>query len=142
MPEILQRFKNEPAVRVVVLKGAGDKAFVSGADISQFEGSRSSPETNTQYDRISEATGKALAECGKPTIAMIRGWCIGGGLAIAVGCDLRIATEGSKFGMPAARLGVGYGAPGVKKLLDLVGPSFLLPRRSSSPPATSAQPKR
>ncbi len=124
IPEILHRFENDPAVRVIVLKGAGDKAFVSGADISQFEKSRSNPEANVHYERISEAASKALADCGKPTIAMIRGYCIGGGLAIAIGCDLRIAAEGSKFGVPASRLGVGYGASGVKKAVDLVGPAF------------------
>jgi enoyl-CoA hydratase len=97
---------------------------VSGADISQFETARSSEEGNNHYDRISELAGKALAECGKPTIAMIRGYCIGGGLAIAIGCDIRIATDDSKFGIPASRLGLGYGAPGVKKLMGLVGPSF------------------
>jgi enoyl-CoA hydratase len=123
MPEILHRFENDPTIRVIVLKGAGDRAFVSGADISQFEKARSSEEANAHYDRISELAGKALAECGKPTIAMIRGFCIGGGLAIAIGCDIRIATEDSKFGIPAARLGLGYGAPGVKKLVGLVGPS-------------------
>jgi enoyl-CoA hydratase len=124
MPEILQRFENDPAVRVIVLKGAGDKAFVSGADISQFEKARSSEADNAHYDRISDLAGKALADCGKPTIAMIRGFCIGGGLGIAIGCDVRIASDDSKFGIPAARLGVGYGAPGVKKLVGLVGPSF------------------
>jgi len=124
MPEILHRFEDDPSVRVIVLKGAGGKSFVSGADISQFEKARSSTEGNAHYDRMSERANRALAECGKPTIAMIRGWCIGGGLAIAVGCDLRIATEDSKFGIPAARLGVGYGAAGVKKLMDLVGPSY------------------
>jgi enoyl-CoA hydratase/carnithine racemase len=124
MPEILHRFESEPSVRVIVLKGAGDKAFVSGADISQFETARSSEEANNHYDRISELAGKALAECGKPTIAMVRGFCIGGGLAIAIGCDIRIATDDSKFGIPASRLGLGYGAPGVKKLMGLVGPSF------------------
>ncbi len=124
MPEILHRFESDPAVRVIVLKGAGDKAFVSGADISQFETSRATAEANVRYDRISDLAGKALAECGKPTIAMIRGYCIGGGLGIAIGCDLRIASEGSRFGIPAARLGVGYGASGVKKLMDVVGPSF------------------
>ena len=124
MPEILHRFESDPAVRVIVLKGAGDKAFVSGADISQFEKARSSEESNAHYDHISELASKALAECGKPTIAMIRGFCIGGGLAIAIGCDIRIATTDSKFGIPAARLGLGYGAPGVKKLVGLVGPAF------------------
>lgn len=123
MPEILARFESDPAVRVIVLKGAGDVAFVSGADISQFEKTRSNPEVNAHYDATLERATQALAECSKPTIAMIRGWCIGGGMAIAVSCDLRIATEGSKFGIPAARLGLGYGAPGVRKLMDLVGPS-------------------
>ena len=67
----------------------------------------------------------ALAECGKPLIAMIRGFCIGGGLAIAIGCDIRIASADSKFGIPAARLGVGYGAPGVRKLVNLVRSIFV-----------------
>jgi len=124
MPDILHRFEDDPAIRVIVLKGAGERAFVSGADISQFESARSSAAANAEYDRVSEAAEKALITCGKPTIAMIRGWCIGGGLAIAIGCDLRIATGESKFGIPAARLGLGYGASGVKKLMDVVGPSF------------------
>jgi enoyl-CoA hydratase len=121
---ILDQFEHDPAVRVIVLKGAGDRAFVSGADISQFEHSRATAAANADYDRISELASVALAACGKPTIAMIRGFCIGGGLAIAIGCDIRIATTDSKFGIPAARLGVGYGAPGVKKLMGLVGPSY------------------
>jgi enoyl-CoA hydratase len=124
IPEILQRFEADPAVRVVVLRGAGDKAFVSGADISQFEKARSSEDGNAHYDRITECADKALAGCGKPTVAMIGGYCIGGGLGIAVGCDMRIASGDSKFGIPAARLGVGYGAAGVKKLMDLVGPAY------------------
>lgn len=124
MPSILHRFESDPAVRVIVLKGAGDKAFVSGADISQFETARSSEEANAYYDRMSELASTALAECGKPTIAMIRGFCIGGGLAIAIGCDIRIVTDDARFGIPAARLGLGYGAPGVKKLVSLVGPSY------------------
>jgi enoyl-CoA hydratase/carnithine racemase len=124
IPEILNRFESDPTVRVIVLKGAGDKAFVSGADISQFEQARSSESANAHYDRVSEHASKALAGCGKPTIAMIRGFCIGGGLAIAIGCDIRVASDDSKFGIPAARLGLGYGAPGVKKLVDLVGPAY------------------
>ena len=124
IPEILDRFESDPAVRVIVLKGAGDQAFVSGADISQFEQNRSSPDVNDEYERVFDLAGERLMNCGKPTIAMIRGWCIGGGVAIAVCCDLRIASEGSRFGVPAARLGLGYGASGVKKLMNLVGPSF------------------
>jgi enoyl-CoA hydratase/carnithine racemase len=124
IPEILHQFEDDPAVRVIVLKGSGDLAFVSGADISQFEQARSTEAANANYDRISELASKALGECSKPTIAMIRGFCIGGGLAIAIGCDIRIATVESKFGIPAARLGVGYGAAGVQKLVSLVGPSY------------------
>jgi enoyl-CoA hydratase len=124
IPVILDRFEQDPAVRVIVLKGAGEQAFVSGADISQFEKARSSEATNAEYDRISEQAGRRLATCPKPTIAMIRGFCIGGGLAIALGCDLRIANEEARFGIPAARLGLGYGASGVKKLMEVVGPAF------------------
>lgn len=124
MPDILQQFADDPAVRVIVLKGAGDRAFVSGADISQFEKTRSSPAANAEYDRVLDAAIEALTGCGKPTIAMIRGFCIGGGLAIATACDLRIASDNARFGIPAARLGLGYGPAGVKKMVDLVGPSF------------------
>ncbi len=124
MPVILDRFEQDPAVRVIVLKGAGDQAFVSGADISQFEQARASPDSNAHYEAVSGAAGRRLTGCSKPTIAMIRGFCIGGGLAIAIGCDIRIAGEGARFGIPAARLGLGYGTSGVKQLMQLVGPSF------------------
>jgi enoyl-CoA hydratase/carnithine racemase len=124
MPVILDRFEQDPAVRVIVLKGAGEQAFVSGADISQFEKARSSPEGNAHYDTVSGEAMRRLAACGKPTLAMIHGFCIGGGLAIAIGCDIRIAGESARFGIPAARLGLGYEASGVKKLMELVGSSF------------------
>lgn len=124
IPAILDRFEQDPAIRVIVLKGAGDQAFVSGADISQFEKARSSEASNAHYESISGEASRRLIACGKPTIAMIRGYCIGGGLAIAVGCDIRIATEGARFGIPAARLGLGYAAPGVRKLMELVGASY------------------
>jgi len=124
IPAILDRFEQDPAVRVIVLKGAGDQAFVSGADISQFEKVRSSRESNALYEAVSGEDSRRLTACPTPTIAMIQGFCIGGGLAIAVGCDIRIAGEGARFGVPAARLGLGYAAPGVKKLMELVGPSF------------------
>jgi len=124
IPVILDRFEQDPAVRVIVLKGAGEQAFVSGADISQFEKARSSQESNAHYEKLSGDASRRLSACGKPTIAMIHGFCIGGGLAIAAGCDIRIADEGARFGIPAARLGLGYGAAGVKTLMELVGPSF------------------
>jgi enoyl-CoA hydratase len=124
IPTILERFESDPRVRVVVLHGAGEAAFVAGADISQFEKARSSAEGNAHYDAISDRASRRLHECSKPTIAMIHGWCIGGGVGIAVCCDLRIAADNAKFGIPAVRLGVGYGHKGVRKLMDLVGPSF------------------
>jgi enoyl-CoA hydratase len=124
MPVILDHFDRDPDIRVVVLKGAGDKAFVSGADISQFEKQRSSAESIAQYDKIAEAANVKLQEIRKPTIAMIRGFCIGGGVGVSLLCDLRIASDTARFGVPAARLGLGYRWAGVKKLVDLVGPSF------------------
>lgn len=125
MPVILDRFEQDPEVRVIVLKGAGDQAFVSGADISQFETARSSAETSALYEQAIDTANERLIGCTKPTIAMIRGFCIGGGLAIALGCDIRIAEDGAQFAIPAARLGLGYGAAGVKKLMEIVGPSFV-----------------
>jgi enoyl-CoA hydratase len=124
MPVILNHFERDPAVRVIVLRGAGDKAFISGADISQFEKQRSSAESIAQYDKIAEGALAALQEVSKPTIAMIHGFCIGGGLGVALGCDLRIAAANARFGIPAARLGLGYRWGGVKKLVDLVGPAY------------------
>jgi enoyl-CoA hydratase/carnithine racemase len=124
IPAILDHFESDPEVRVIVLKGAGDKAFVSGADISQFEQQRSSAESVAQYDKIADAAGVRLQEVRKPTIAMIHGFCIGGGLGVALQCDLRIAADNARFAIPAARLGLGYRWGGVKKLVDIVGPSF------------------
>jgi enoyl-CoA hydratase/carnithine racemase len=124
IPTILDRFESDPAVRVIILHGAGEAAFVAGADISQFEKTRSSADGNAQYDHAVDEASRRLYECSKPTIAMIHGYCIGGGVGIAVCCDLRIAADNAKFGIPAVRLGLGYGHKGVKKLMDLVGPSF------------------
>ena len=125
IPLIMDRFEADPAVRVIVLRGAGEQAFVAGADISEFEQQRSSPETVAEYDRISDVASHRIAHSPKPTIAMIQGWCIGGGVGIAVDCDLRIAAEGARFGVPATRLGLGYGPAGVKRLMDLVGPAHV-----------------
>jgi enoyl-CoA hydratase/carnithine racemase len=123
IPVILDDFEKDPAIRVVVVTGAGDKAFVSGADISEFEKARSTPEQVARYDKIGEIANARLTKCSKPTIARIRGYCIGGGLAVALTCDIRIASEGARFGVPAAKLGLGYRAAGIKVLMDLVGPS-------------------
>ena len=123
IPGLLEAFEKDPEVRVLMFAGAGDKAFVSGADISQFEDQRSSTEADDRYNVITDAAFGALAGLQKPSIAMIRGFCIGGGLAVALSCDLRIAAEDAKFGIPAARLGLGYRFDGVKRLVDIVGPA-------------------
>ena len=124
MPGILQRFADDPAIRVIALMGAGDRAFVSGADISQFETERAGAEAVAQYDAVADAATSALKTVGKPTVAVIRGWCIGGGVGIASACDLRICGDTARFGVPAGRLGLGYSMPGVKTLMDLVGPAY------------------
>ena len=120
---VLWRFQEDDAVRVVVLRGAGDRAFVSGADISEFKKLRTTVEARKRYDEAGRETGRAFGALEKPLIAMIRGYCLGGGLATALNADLRIASEDSTFGIPAGRLGVGYGFAGIKVLVDLVGPS-------------------
>src|SRR5215216_282722 len=122
--QILETFGKDDEVRVVVITGAGGKSFVSGADISKFESERSSLEAVKHYNTIVARANESIAEFPKPTIAMIRGYCIGGGLGLAVCCDLRICSDNSKFGIPAAKLGLGYSYPGVKRLSDVVGPSF------------------
>jgi enoyl-CoA hydratase len=124
IPEIIDAYERDPAVRVIVLKGAGDKAFVSGADISEFEQNRASPEAVQRYDEIGNRAQLRLESASKPLIAMIHGFCMGGGVGVALQCDLRIASESARFGIPAARLGISYRLGGVKKLIDLVGPSF------------------
>jgi len=121
--DVLEDFAADDAIRVIVLSGAGDKAFVSGADISEFEKARNTPEQVARYDKIGEVANARLNKCSKPTIARIRGYCIGGGMALSLLCDIRIASDNSKFGVPAARLGLGYRASGLKILMDLVGPS-------------------
>lgn len=124
IPGILAGFDADPAIRIVALTGAGDRAFVSGADISQFAEQRANPAQMAEYDRVSAAATQAIKQLRKPSVAIIRGYCIGGGLGVAATCDLRWATAGSKFGVPAGRLGLGYAHPGVKTLMDIVGPAY------------------
>jgi enoyl-CoA hydratase len=122
--EIVTDYAADDAIRVIVVTGAGEKAFVSGADISEFEEKRSSPETTRLYNETAGRASRALKDVNKPTIAMIRGYCVGGGVSTALACDMRIAAEGSSFAVPAAKLGLGYEFEGVRKLVDVVGPSF------------------
>lgn len=121
--DILQRFSADPAIRVVVLAGAGDKAFVSGGDISQFAANRGNAEADAAFARHTARGRQALARFDKPSIACIQGFCLGGGMAIALEADLRIAATGARLGIPAVRLGIAYGIAPLKKLVALVGPS-------------------
>jgi enoyl-CoA hydratase/carnithine racemase len=121
--EIIADFAADDEVRVVVMTGAGGKSFVSGADISQFEQQRASPEQQVEYAALSGRVEDALLGLEKPLIAMIRGYCLGGGLGIALQADIRVASDDSRFGIPAARLSIGYPYKGLKRLMDLVGPS-------------------
>jgi len=121
---ILDRFVNDEEVRVVVLTGAGGKAFVSGADVSKFESERGTLDATRHYGATVEEAYAAIQQFPKPTIAMIRGYCIGGGVGLAVCCDLRICSDNSRFAVPAAKLGLGYGYAGLRRLIDVVGPAF------------------
>lgn len=121
--DVMDDFLSDKAIRVIVLSGAGTKAFVSGGDISKFEKVRATKEDIASYTKKGERFRELLKTSAKPTIAMIRGYCLGGGLAIALNCDLRICAEESSFGIPAAKLGIGYAADRLGQLIELVGPS-------------------
>src|SRR5471030_672475 len=120
----LIELRDDADVRVVILTGAGDKAFVSGADISQFEKNRHNAEASEEYSKKSAAQRALLANYPKPTIACIRGFCLGGGMQVAMLADIRFAAENSQFGIPAAKLGIAYGYDGLRHLVSLVGPSW------------------
>jgi enoyl-CoA hydratase len=120
----LTELRDDERVRVVVLTGAGDRAFVSGADISQFEKTRHNAQASEEYSRRSAAQRALLADYPKPTIACIRGFCLGGGMLVAMLSDIRIASDTSRFGIPAAKLGIAYGYDGLRHLVSLVGPSW------------------
>ncbi len=131
LPPLLDALNADGDVRVVVVTGAGDRAFASGADISEFGAQRTNPADRAAYDRGQAALAQAWASVDKPVIAMIRGFCLGGGLVTALQADIRIAADDSQFGIPAARLGLGYGFSGVTALMTLIGPA----RREAAQPA-------
>jgi enoyl-CoA hydratase len=122
VPPLLAQAEQDDAIRLVVFSGAGEKAFVSGADISQFEDLRAAREAVKQYEVMAEDALMAIYRCAKPTLACIRGFCIGGGVNVAISCDIRIASSDSVFAIPAARLGLGYRLSALKNLVNLVGP--------------------
>ena len=120
---ILDEFLHNDAVRVVVLRGAGDKAFVSGSDISQFEKKRATPEQQQEFQKVGQQVQERFDALDKPLLAMIQGFCLGGGLGTALQADIRISSDDAQYGIPAGRLGIGYNYPGMKKVVELIGPS-------------------
>ena len=121
VPATLAALDADAAVRVVVIAGDGDKAFISGADITQFEKLRGTAEAQAEYNKAVEKAYLAPMRCSKPVIARIRGICIGGGLGFAAACDLRICADDAVFRMPAARLGLGYSPTGVRRFMNVIG---------------------
>lgn len=122
IPRLVSELDDDPKVRVLIMRGAGDVAFVSGADISEFEKQRSGPAAR-EYDERNARAFHALVAASKPLIAHIHGFCVGGGCALALAADLRFAASDAVFGIPAARLGLGYGARGLEALVAAVGPA-------------------
>jgi enoyl-CoA hydratase/carnithine racemase len=137
VPPLLAQAEADERVRLVVFSGAGEKAFVSGADISQFEDMRAAREAVARYEAMAEQALMGIYNFSKPTLACIRGYCIGGGVNVAMSCDIRIASSDAVFSIPAARLGLGYRYSAMKNLVDLVGPGvakdlFFTARRISA----------
>ncbi len=121
LPARIDELDRDPDIRVIVLAGDGDKAFVSGADVSQFGAHRSEPAAQQRYNDVVEAAYRSPARARKPVLAQIRGICFGGGLGLAAACDLRVCADDARFRMPAGRLGLGYSQAGVHRFLSLVG---------------------
>ncbi len=121
VPQTIAALDADPGVRVIVVAGDGEKAFISGADISQFEKLRGTVEAQVEYNKAVEQAYLAPVKCSKPVIARIRGVCIGGGLGFAAACDLRICSDDAVFRMPAARLGLGYSPAGVRRFMNVLG---------------------
>jgi enoyl-CoA hydratase/carnithine racemase len=124
IPGIVEDFDRNANVRSIVIRGAGTEAFAAGADISEFEANRATDESAKAYDNATQAATRSLANCSKPVIAAVRGICFGGGMALAMACDLRLASDDSRFCIPAAKLGIGYGTSGTAALVTLLGPAL------------------
>jgi enoyl-CoA hydratase len=141
-PAGMAKFDADPEVRVVILRGEGEKAFAAGADISEFDRARETSGQVSAYDSLLDEALHALQESDKPVISMIRGYCIGGGVEISLACDLRYCSDDAQFAIPAARLGLGYGLEGTKRLIETVGHAnareiFFTGRRYSAAEALS-----
>lgn len=126
LPGVIASLDADLEVRVVVLEGDGDKAFVSGSDISQFGTQRTGPEATERYNRAVEEAHLAAGMCSKPVVAKIKGICIGGGVGLAASCDVRLCSDDACFRIPAARIGIGYPTAGIARLLPLLGPQHTM----------------
>jgi enoyl-CoA hydratase len=124
LPEIVSRFDADPAVRCIVVTGAGTEAFAAGADISEFDDHRATEDGAKLYDQATHDATAAIAGCEKPVVAAVRGFCFGGGMALAMACDLRLAADDARFCIPAGKLGVGYSYDGTAALVARVGPAI------------------
>jgi enoyl-CoA hydratase/carnithine racemase len=121
IPQAMERFDADPEVRCVAFRGAGTEAFAAGADISEFEKNRSERGAVAQYDDLLDRVLHSIQGSPKPSVAMIYGYCLGGGVEIALACDLRYCGASAQFGIPAAKLGLAYNVEGHKRLLETVG---------------------
>jgi enoyl-CoA hydratase len=121
IPKAMAEFDADPAVRCVAFRGAGTEAFASGADISEFETIRAEKSSVAQYDGLLDQVLHSIQRSPKPSVAMIYGFCMGGGLEVALACDLRYCGESAQFGIPAAKLGLAYNVEGHKRLMETVG---------------------
>lgn len=123
IPGLVEAFAQNTHIRSIVITGAGHEAFAAGADISEFDALRATPDSAQRYDAATHAATVSIARCAKPVIAAVRGICFGGGMALAMACDLRLASDCAKFCIPAAKLGVGYSVNGVADLVAKLGPA-------------------
>ncbi len=119
---IIERVAQDPKVRVIVIRGQGSQAFCAGADISEFDHNRASGQAANAYDNATGEAVQSLYRCAKPVVAAIQGICFGGGFALALGCDLRLASDVSRFCIPAGKLGIGYGLGATAALVQRLGP--------------------
>jgi len=123
IPAAMADFDADPAIRAIVLTGAGERAFTTGADISEFEAQRGSEAQRDAYNATADAARVGLGATLKPTVALIRGYCMGGGVTLALDCDFRLAEAGARFGVTIARLGAAYRPDDLRHLMAVVGPS-------------------
>ncbi len=124
IPQILESFAQDSAIRCIVVTGAGTEAFAAGADISEFDDHRATEEAAKAYDQATHAATQSIGLCAKPVVAAVRGICFGGGAALALACDLRLAADDARFCIPAAKLGIGYGYAGTAALVARLGPAL------------------